>query len=493
MAYFPGHFARITLRRSKALAPVLALALLTATVGCAGLPSLNPDIAPDIAVEPVTPAPSVPKELTAGPEAIPGDSSIVSVDRIAYIGPYGELFTVRPDGSDGRQLTGATQVSLPSGDPAAPVAGASVHQAQDLDFSESFAWPTWSPDGTRLAVSRVQITPTRHLVVSVQLIDTVTGANRTIYENDVPSLVAAGAPHYLYWAPNSQRLAFLASTRQGLTLFVFDPDTTEGAIALERGAPLYFSWAGDGQALLVHSRDSVKLFEPPFDADRALSLVSSGGFRTPAFSPDGAQWAYSVGDDSGAAIRVTRRNDPGAYQNILETGPMVAFMWSPDSRTLAVADNPYPERTVYQRLRLVSADGSSVRTLVNEPLIAFYWSPNGERMAWVGVDTDARVFEWHVIPVRESGSPEDTSPAPFRFRPSNEVFTMLTFFDQYAYSHSPWSPDGSRLVIAGSEGLVDERRNGHTPSGTQIYVLNAAGNTPPTELAQGSVAFWSWN
>ena len=81
----------------------------------------------------------------------------------------------------------------------------------------------------------------------------------------------------------------------------------------------------------------------------------------------------------------------------------------------------------------------------------------------------------------------------FRFRPSGEVFTMLSFFDQYAYSHSPWSPDSSRLVMAGSEGPVAERRNGHTPTGSRIYVVDAVGDASPQEIAQGSVAFWSWN
>ena len=70
---------------------------------------------------------------------------------------------------------------------------------------------------------------------------------------------------------------------------------------------------------------------------------------------------------------------------------------------------------------------------------------------------------------------------------------MLSFFDQYAYSHSPWSPDSSRLVMAGSEGPVAERRNGHTPTGSRIYVLDAVGDASPQEIAQGSVAFWSWN
>ncbi len=474
-----------------------AAAVLVALVGCGDIPSLNSESL----AKPETPATSSPADVSWQSQPQPGETSSVSVDRIAYIGPYGDLFTVNPDGSGERRLTGVSQVRSRSSDPAGPASPsdtAAFYTVQDLDFSESYAWPTWSPDGTRLAVSRVQITPNRSLEVSVQVIDAVSGVNRTVYENDVPALVADGTPHYLYWSPNSEYLSFLATTRQGMTLFAVNPQTTEGAMALERGAPLYFSWGGNGDSLLVHSRDEVKLLQRPFEPSQALLLANAAGFRAPALSADGRKWAYSGGDASDSFISVGESDDPTVPRRILDTGALVAFMWSPDGRTLAVADNPDPQGRIFQRIRLVDADGSNLRTLAEEPLIAFYWAPNSERLAWVGVDAEDQVFELKVNLVTERSGQEGSSEAGgvselFRFRPSGEVFTMLSFFDQYAYSHSPWSPDSSRLVMAGSEGPVAERRNGHTPSGSRIYVLDAVGDTPPNEIAQGGVAFWSWN
>ena len=177
-----------------------------------------------------------------------------------------------------------------------------------------------------------------------------------------------------------------------MTLFAVNPQTTEGAIALERGAPLYFSWGGNGDSLLVHSRDEVKLLQRPFEPSRALLLANAAGFRTPALSLDGRKWAYSGGDASDSYISVGQSDDPAVPRRILDTGPLVAFMWSPDGRTLAVADNPDPQGRIFQRLRLVDADGSNLRTLAEEPLIAFYWAPNSERLAWVGVDAEEQVF-----------------------------------------------------------------------------------------------------
>ena len=81
----------------------------------------------------------------------------------------------------------------------------------------------------------------------------------------------------------------------------------------------------------------------------------------------------------------------------------------------------------------------------------------------------------------------------FRFQPSSDVLSMLSFFDQYAYSHSPWSPDGTRLVVAGTQEASLGSSNGQSPTGDRVFVLEVSGATPPKEIAAGSLAFWSWN
>ena len=166
---------------------------------------------------------------------------------------------------------------------------------------------------------------------------------------------------------------------------------------------------------------------------------------------------------------------------------MAAFAWSPDGSALAVSEQSSPGSPLFNRLSLVPSDGSGASALVEEDHLAFFWSPSGDRIAWVGVNPATREMELSVSPVG-GGEPRRL----FRFSPTGEFFTYLSFFDQYAYSHSLWSPDGSALVMAGNEGPESGRRNGSGPHGGQIYVVDA-GTGEALRIASGKAAVWSWN
>lgn len=415
-------------------------------------------------------------------DSVSSEADKVSVDRITYVNSAGDIFTIKGDGSDRQQLTGGTQVS--SG-PTGPF------MAQGIDFDSFHAWPTWSPDGTKLAVSRVRASGGQDAEVTIQLLEAVTGRSKTVYDSDFPGLVADGSPHYLYWSPDSKNLSFLASTPNGLTLFVTDTETDSPNIGVERGAPLYYSWSGDGNSLAVHIGEEVKLFRDLSDPVSGEVLATARGFRVPAFSPDGQWLAYVNQTESGSALFVVQIDDLAHPTRLTNVGAFSAFMWSPTGEELAVADQPASNTVAFERLRVVSASSGEERTVTEESLMAFYWSPDGRRIAWVSLEREQQTFEWQVSSVVPGAVGESRSL--FKFHPSGEVFTMLSFFDQYAYSHSPWSPDSSHLVVAGTERMPFERRNGHTPTGARVFVLDAESDTPPQDISEGTLAFWSWN
>ena len=424
----------------------------------------------------VTPADTA-EVATAGPEE-------VRVDRITYVDLQGELFTIRPDGTDRRRLTGEALVGQDVG------GGPLARSLQPINI---YAWPTWSPDGLKIAVSQVQVI-NNQTEMSIQVIAVMDGRVTTIYTNEGAGLVAAGAPHYLYWSPDSRFLGFLIAGSRGLRLLVEDTDNPMVPVEVESNAPLYFHWAPDGESMVVHAGDAIQLVRKPFDTSTPLLMARSQGFRVPALSPDGTLVAYTMdepqeeGRETEDAFLIGQAGIPHQPRRVLQVSSNSAFLWSPDGSELAVADRQGRTSPYFELLRVVSADGATVRTIAEEQVIAFYWSPAGDQIAWVSRLPEGRLFEWAV-----ASRTGDSVKRLFRFQPSADVFSMLSFFDQYAYSHSPWSPDGTRLVVAGTQEASLGGRNGQSPSGARVFVLEVSGATPPKEIAAGNLAFWSWN
>ena len=442
----------------RLLFAIIAVLGLTALAGC-GQPEPPPEDS----------QPASPKEEADG-------NGSPMVNRIAYIDNSGDLRLINPDGTGDERLTGDVRAGV---------------LAQALERGDSYSWPTWSPDGTRLAVSRVSVAG-RNPGLSVQLFDLSTGRMISAYENDVPAPVADGAAHYIYWSPDGRYLTLLAPTREGLALFVRDYQADEAPAALVAGAPLYYHWAANSGVMAVHSGNRLMLVEPAPDGVQGHVLFDAAGFRAPALSPDGAQLAYAAteGEVHGVFARAIGQapfTETHSPRLLAEMRGLTAFAWSPDGSALAVSEQASLGSPLFSRLSLVPADGSPPSVLVEEDHLAFFWSPTGDRIAWVGVDSATREMELSVSPV--SGG---ESRRLFRFSPTGEFFTYLSFFDQYAYSHSMWSPDGSALVVAGNDGPESGRRNGSGPSGGNIYAVDA--DTGESQrIAAGKVAVWSWN
>jgi len=224
------------------------------------------------------------------------------------------------------------------------------------------------------------------------------------------------------------------------------------------------------------------------------TIQSSGGFRAPAISPDGESLAYVAAADGGLGLYIAPVTDLSQARKIIDVGALSAFLWSPDGSQLAVGDQPNLRLQFFDRLMLVPVGDGTITNLSAERVMAFYWAPTGDKLAWVEVNPAEQEMEWVVLST-DGGDGSDGSDAKrlFSLRPSAEMFIMLSFFDQYAYSHSPWSPDGKSLVVAGSKGEEARQSNGRTPTGDRIYILDAEGSAAPRDLGAGVLAFWSWN
>lgn len=398
------------------------------------------------------------------------------MDRIVYVGVDDNIFTINPDGSDSRRLTGSTTAcSLGS-------ILASPHGQNTVLHS----WPTWSPDGSKIAVSRVLLGG-EEPQVSLLTIDADTGALNRIYGNEpgASPIIADSVPHYMYWSPDGEKLAFIAPTALALVLFV--NDGSENAVVSSQG-PLYFKWAGDGGSIVIHSRDTLARAVAPFDAPAVELADMSPIFRAPDLSVDGQTLAFITEVVQGNALLVGKPDGSEAFRQLEAVVPPAALLWSPVKDVIAVADGGRAGSPGYRQLRLIDPNGGEPVTLVEEPMAAFYWSPDGDHIAYVAIDTDTRRLVWKVVPTGGGEPWELTS-----FIPSQGMLTALSFFDQYAHSHSIWSPDGKSLVFAGQTGQRTDESNGSAPDRGSVYVISTEPGSLPRRIASGTLAFWSWN
>ena len=412
----------------------------------------------------------------------------MAVNRIAYVGSDGNIFTIKPDGTDSRRLT-LTDLRV----------GPRGHILAQGSHSQVFyAWPTWSPDSTKLAASRITGRGA-DATFSLEVLDASTGRATKIYDNEPNTLpIARGAPHYTSWSPDSRHLAFIASTPGELILFISTPGEGRGPTPLTGQGPLYFSWADDSNSMIIHKGRQLLLASVPgsgLGMPRMLGTASEG-FRPPALSRDATKTIYVAKGEHGDALYVadiehatqegSGTQPPGA-RSVLDVGPFSALLRSPTRDEVAISDSTDAAAGYYARLTLVSSDGTSQKTLANEPLLAFFWAPDGEKIVYVAFDPEQLSFTWKYV-TRSGGAPVEL----VEFSPSAESLTMFSFFDQYAYSNSIWSPDSSQIVFSGTTGASDPSRNGATPEGDKVYVLDVREGSGPREIATSRFAVWSW-
>lgn len=110
--------------------------------------------------------------------------------------------------------------------------------------------------------------------------------------------------------------------------------------------------------------------------------------------------------------------------------------------------------------------------------MAFWWAPAGDRLAVLapGGLSDGRVqVRFHDADGSPVGAMESLSL-------SNDIRTLVGFFDQFAQSHPLWSPDGRHFTLAGR--LITDGPASSFADGPLDCVLTAeAGARAPWQTA----------
>ena len=395
-------------------------------------------------------------------------TAILPVNRIAFVGGDGNIYTIAPDGSQRRQIT-----------PGLPLGGA-----------DRFTWPTWSPDGQKLAFSAILGDPDQG-TTSLFVADLSAGILKEAHRSPWGPyrFVAFQAPHYTQWASDSQSLAFLASSPGSLDLLLAQPPYTQQAQVMAEGAPLYFSWSPSSRQLLLHQAAEHYLMDP-HQPDQVVVLPGQSlSYRAPAWSPDGERLAYMIRDEEEREGLFLTSPDGSRSRLFIGRGASHVYLWSPRGDLMAVANSSLePGNPTYEGLRLLRTDDATLaRAIYIEPVVAFFWAPDGQKLAVVSLDASRSSFTWYVIDV-VTGETRVLA----RLLPSQDLLLItLPYFDQYAQSHRLWSPDSRYLVVTGA--LLPETNGSESLQAltSQVIILDTTGQEAPVAIASGSLAFWS--
>jgi len=387
-------------------------------------------------------------------------SVLAQVSRIAFI-QEGQLTTINADGSDVRVLTEGLQ---------------------------RFQFPAWSPDGESIAV--VGSDPESGFIQVFK--DALEADVLELYRSRVES------PFYLYWSPDSQTLSFLANNLSGGIALHMASEATEDQI-LALGSPFYWQWTSDSQNILLHSGFNTQRARLGF-SNRIRdtlneNLAPAGRFQAPGISASGRYIAYATEDLTGTKIMLTN-NPQSNTETLIRELPhqgLAAFSWSPTKDELAVMSPDRNVATYYGTIKLLDAESGLLEPLSDQAAFAFFWSPDGRYIAYFApaqgggeIANNAVIQKASLQQVQlqalslnliDVEAQTDVLLTEFVASPLF-LNQFLPFFDQYALSHSIWSPDSNALVVPT---VLDNQ--------IRVTVVEIDGTVTP--IALGDSPFWN--
>jgi len=335
------------------------------------------------------------------------------------------------------------------------------------------SWPTWSPDGKRLACFRIPQGGTpRVLVIEVDGIESA-------------ELVDLGTrlPIYLFWSPNGTQLAvltqYLEDDGDKLGLTCLRPDQLGFERTIAEGTPLFFTWLGERIAAYVGSMSThgsrLSVTDPGGHLPVEVLPAIPGNFCAPiAFR----ERLLYVGRHQGDT-HIMHAGVGDSEPTLIEPARgLVGLVASPDGTLIARAMAPGGDGTSYRNLAIMDVATGELREVVDLPCLGFFWTPNSQALVVVSVDTNRNLMTWSTVSLDG-----DIDPIS-EMVPTRDFGFYLRFFEQYSQSHPIVSPDSTHLMVNGE--LLGEQGQGEG-TGTWEVPLNGS---KPKRIGDGVFAVY---
>ncbi|MYD55348.1 MAG: hypothetical protein F4W96_13730 [Chloroflexi bacterium] len=357
-----------------------------------------------------------------------------------------------------------------------------------------FMWPSWSPTGEQIAVSASsQRRDDPRLELWCGPVDE--GPTEAVFKNprDGRQVIAAGLAHYVNWAPSGRALAVVGNVGSGLAVNLVAASGQGQARRLVDGAPLYFAWAPDGRAVIVHRAAQLVLFDLTAGSEGPIQIQRvRPSFRSPAWSPDGSAFYFAKPRPGGGSIIVgAKRSEVGSgaeHEELMKlTGP-ASFVASRSDDRLAVLTLSQGDAEG-RNLTILDPVTGVQQPVIDRTINGIFWAPDGRAVFAFEPQPSSTMISLTRYDLNRDGE-YTGSMRLARFQPSAEFATMLNFHDQFAHSHEIVSPCGSWITFSGlALGNGGSGRRGFGPQ-NGCYVVPTDGSAPPRRVSAGSISFF---
>ncbi len=347
-------------------------------------------------------------------------------------------------------------------------------------------WPTWRPNSAQFTVSEVERSGTPGSRAVLRLIDTLSGS-----AFDVPGSVSAPAAliaerlaHYPLWSHAGDRLCYVSPAGRTLAARIWSTGEASENTLLG-GAPIFPAFSPDGGHIVLHHGQSLTLINTETRAERRISDTAAG-FRAVAFVTD---TKFVFAEPSSAGVRLSfATTDSEDLVPGTELRGGVAFAPQPGTGRLLVGLTPGDEAGVFSHILTVEPllPGAPAEVLIKGPLMGFWWAPDGERIAVLApsYSGDGRFqVRFH----RPDGTLERAmEPTTL----SQDMRTLVSFFDQYSLSHQIWSSDGRWFAVSGRLASDSLAASFARPGLDQVLLADLQSASPWRSAGYGLAGFF---
>lgn len=317
-------------------------------------------------------------------------------------------------------------------------------KAWDEAYSGEGWWPTWRPGTSQLATSVVTRPTSTGGRTVLQLLDLTSGGRLDIpgSTNAPARLIADRLAHYALWSPDGRMVSYVCPAGRALASRIWETGES-GERTVMGGAPIFTTWSTDSRRVAVHHGGSLTVVDTAVWAEQRIS-DNAAGFRTALFLRDAIVFA----EPGPTFVRVVMTSllDGSRSEGPLVNGG-VAFAPQPNGDTVLLGITPGDEAGVFSEILRFDPEqpDEKPRRFLKGPMMAFWWSPDGSRLAILAPSyTGDGRFQ-----VRFHGADGTFERAMEATTLSQDMRTLVSFFDQYALSHALWSADGRYFAVSG--------------------------------------------